>query len=134
MKRKKYTKTSINKVRIEANRIVVDEELRSVKTAKLTEHCKEVLYFLKKRRIKFAITSRNSRKCINMGISRLIIPRPHLIVSRDDVTKLKPNPEHFLKPLKKLRLSKDNVLIVGDTFHDIEGGKRTGINTILVTH
>lgn len=114
--------------------IVDEEELKSIKNAKLANGTKEVLSTLKKNNIRIAIISRNGKKCINEGISRLNITKPDLIVSRNDVSELKPDPEHIMVALNKLKLKPSEVVLIGDSHHDLISGKRLNIQTFLITH
>lgn len=56
------------------------------------------------------------------------------VLYRDDVPKLKPNPEPILEALKRLKVGKDEAVMVGDTFADIECGRNAGVHTVGVTY
>ena len=51
------------------------------------------------------------------------------IVGADDVEHVKPHPEPIEKALHYLQLSKDEVIMIGDNSHDIEGGQNAGVKT-----
>lgn len=53
------------------------------------------------------------------------------IVSGDDVTRHKPNPEAFLETISKLNFLPEEILIVGDAKTDIQAGKAAGLATCL---
>jgi len=127
------SKFLVKEVKKKANVILEDEELRSIENAKLAVGAREVLSFLKKNHISVAIVSRNGRKCIEKCITKLNIPKPNLIVSRGDVIELKPNPKHVMAALKKMDLKPSEALLVGDSYHDIVGGKEAGICTVLIS-
>jgi len=55
------------------------------------------------------------------------------IVGADDVEHVKPHPEPIEKALNYLQLSKDEVIMIGDNSHDIEGGKNAGVKTAGVS-
>lgn len=126
------SKSLVKVIRERAYSIVDEEELKSIRNAELANGAKEVLSALKKNNKKIGIISRNGEKCINDCISRLNIAKPDLIVSRDDVDKLKPNPEHIMVALNKLKLKPAETIIVGDSYHDITGGRNLNIQTILI--
>lgn len=134
LERNAATKSRVEQIKRKAYAIVAHEELEAVERAKLVEGAKDILAFLKVKSIKVAIVSRNGKKCIDKSISRFNLPKPNLIVSRENSTKLKPAPEHLMVALKKLKLQPGKVMIVGDSFHDINAGNSLGIPTILVTH
>lgn len=54
------------------------------------------------------------------------------IITMDDVTLGKPNPEGLDLLFKKNDLKKDNTLLIGDSPHDIEAGIDFKIETVLV--
>ena len=62
---------------------------------------------------------------------RNIIP---YVLGAEDVSKAKPNPEPVLKTLEKFGCSPDEALVVGDTWYDIEMGRRSGVRTCGVTY
>ncbi len=57
-----------------------------------------------------------------------------LIIGPESVQRLKPDPEGLVKVLQKLGESAENALMVGDTYTDIEVGKRVGAHTCGVTY
>ncbi|UCZ52647.1 pyrophosphatase PpaX [Bacillus shivajii] len=52
-----------------------------------------------------------------------------VVVSLDEVTKYKPDPEPLLMALNGLKAKPESALMVGDSEHDILGGKNTGTKT-----
>lgn len=81
-----------------------------------------------------AVTARggiSAKKTLELaGIDKLF----DVILTGDDVVKLKPDPEAFFKALEILKTDKDDAIIVGDTDADILAGKSAGIRTIGVTY
>jgi HAD superfamily hydrolase (TIGR01662 family) len=56
------------------------------------------------------------------------------VLGADDVTQAKPNPEPVLNTLEKFGCAPDEALVVGDTWYDIEMGRRAGVRTCGVTY
>ena len=56
------------------------------------------------------------------------------VLGADDVIQAKPNPEPVLKTLEKFGCTLDEALVVGDTWYDIEMGRRAGVRTCGVTY
>ena len=56
------------------------------------------------------------------------------VLGADDVLQAKPNPEPVLKTLEKFGCTSDEALVVGDTWYDIEMGRRAGVRTCGVTY
>jgi len=57
-----------------------------------------------------------------------------LVFGSDSVPDRKPSPVPVLEVLKRLNISKDEAVIIGDSNFDIEAGKAAGIRTIAVTY
>ncbi|RCX16921.1 phosphoglycolate phosphatase [Anaerobacterium chartisolvens] len=57
-----------------------------------------------------------------------------LVIGPESVQRLKPDPEGLVKVLQSLGESPQNALMVGDTYTDIEVGKRAGARTCGVTY
>ena len=114
---------------------VVDETVESLKTVSLHPNALEVISKLKALNTKVAIVTssfggvvRSATK--HSGLDSLI----DLMLSKEDVTKLKPDPEIIHLALTKLGSTKVESLIVGDTEGDVLSGKAAGITTVLITH
>jgi len=57
-----------------------------------------------------------------------------LVLGSDSVQERKPSPFPVLEVLKRLNISKDEAVIIGDSNFDIEAGKAAGVMTIAVTY
>lgn len=91
-----------------------------------------VLNKLVENNIKLSIVSSSSQKNIredlrNKGIFNLFIP----IITGDDVSVLKPDPEGILKVIDYFKLPKENFLMIGDSKKDIMAAKNAGIKSCL---
>ncbi len=60
-----------------------------------------------------------------LGVAELF----EYVVGADDVEHVKPHPEPIEKALQYLQLTKDEVIMIGDNSHDIEGGQNAGVKT-----
>ncbi|GAJ13369.1 unnamed protein product, partial [marine sediment metagenome] len=56
----------------------------------------------------------------------------NLIVGRDNVTNLKPHPEHLIYICKQLNVKSDEILIIGDNIRDIEAAINVGAHSIAL--
>ena len=95
----------------------------------------ETLYQLHEKGYLLTIASSRSRRSLqefvdDMRLNELI---PY-ILGADDVTKAKPNPEPVLKTLEAFNCSPDEAMVIGDTWYDIEMGKRAGVKTCGVIY
>ena len=95
----------------------------------------ETLYQLHEKGYILTIASSRSHRSLqefvnDMHLNELI---PY-ILGADDVKEAKPNPEPVLKTLEAFHCSPDEAMVVGDTWYDIEMGKRAGVKTCGVTY
>ncbi len=51
------------------------------------------------------------------------------IIGIEDVKNVKPDPEPVLLAIEKLGVGKEDVMMIGDNYHDIEAGKNAGVKT-----
>ncbi|NHJ39903.1 MAG: HAD family phosphatase [Asgard group archaeon] len=94
---------------------------------------KEILDYLKYQKIIICLASSTpyfnvSKMIENASFSSYF----DVIITGEDITIGKPNPEVFLKAVEKAKIDKKHCLIIGDSPHDIEAAKTAGINIIAV--
>lgn len=80
--------------------------------------------------IRLVIVSTKSRAMIERGLQ--VLGASHLIefyIGTEDVQHVKPHPEPILLALQKLGLSKEDVIMIGDNSHDIEGAHNAGVRS-----
>ncbi|MCQ5361920.1 MAG: HAD family hydrolase [Candidatus Methanomethylicia archaeon] len=93
----------------------------------------EILHALKKRGLKLAVVTTRSRKDVLLIMKKFSLENFFdVIVTRDDVFLGKPSPEPVILALKKLNVSANEAVVVGDMPTDIESGKQAGTKTIAL--
>ncbi|MFC2016533.1 HAD family hydrolase [Chloroflexota bacterium] len=134
LERKGYPVSFLEEIRHKAYNIVSSEEVSAVKKARLVPGAEELLSLLRQNEIAIAVISKNGTHCIQACIDKLNVLEPDLIISRDDVhfEELKPSPVQVARAIDKLRLSREEVVIIGDSPDDIQAGRNLDIYTILV--
>lgn len=92
---------------------------------------KELLEGLKKLGFMQSVGTSASREECERFLELLGI-RPYLreIVTSDQVEASKPDPDIVAEAVKKLKLSKSDVIMIGDTPYDIEAAARAGVRSI----
>jgi phosphoglycolate phosphatase len=90
----------------------------------------ELLSGLVNRGLKVGIVTRNCRAVSVRLLARFALPH-HLLLTRDDVPKTKPNPEHLWAALEYLGESPEHTAMVGDHWMDIQAGVRAGCAATL---
>lgn len=91
---------------------------------------RELLSELVNRGVKVGVVTRNCRTVSISLLARFALPH-HLLLSRDDVQKTKPNPEHLWAALERLGETPEHAVMVGDHWMDIQAGVRAGCAATL---
>jgi phosphoglycolate phosphatase len=109
--------------------LVTAHEVRAAKKGEILPGVTTMLKLLKERGIKVGIITRNCNKAVKIvfpDIERFC----DVFIPRDDVTRVKPHPDHLALTMKKMAVhNPTRCLMVGDHIIDIEGGKRMGMKT-----
>lgn len=99
---------------------------------KLYEGAKDTVIALHEQSIKLALVSSSSRKLLEKGLSLYGLEKYFSsIISGDDVTKHKPDPEAFIQTFEAMNAVPEETLIIGDAKTDILVGKTTKTITCL---
>jgi len=90
---------------------------------------------LKNLKIKLALITTCRRLYLNILIKNLNLENLFdIIIAREDVQNLKPNPEAYIKGLKHLKLKKEECLAIEDSKRGIDSSISTGLKTIQVSN
>jgi phosphoglycolate phosphatase len=92
----------------------------------------ETLAQLRRRGYHVGIITRNGRNGVAAITSRYRLPHD-LLLTRDDVARVKPHPDHLLAALRGLHLKASEALMVGDHPTDIMCGKAAGVLSVGVS-
>lgn len=104
---------------------------RMVRDLELHKGVKEILYKLQEKGKKLAIATSSKRSNIQKILEREEIEDWFdVIVTADDVTNVKPDPEMILKILNFFKADKTEAIMIGDSDVDIKAGKAAGIATV----
>jgi len=117
--------------RREAEAAVVAVETEAADQARMYPEVPELLRGLRKRGIKVAIVTRNCR----VAVERILAENPLVydaLLTRDEVTAVKPDPEHLLAALRLLGVEPRRTLMVGDHPMDVQVGRAVGARTVAV--
>lgn len=98
------------------------------------EHVIDTIHELARREIQMTIaTSRRSWSAKALLEEMKLIDFMPYILGADEVSNHKPHPEPVLKTLEEQHFKPEETIVVGDTWFDIEMGKRAGVRTAGVT-
>ena len=97
---------------------------------------RELLSMLNDSGVKIGVVTRNCRTVSEGMLAQFGLPHD-VLLTRDDVTRTKPNPEHLWEALTHLGVSSEKSAMVGDHWMDIQAGQMAGCAAtlgILGTH
>lgn len=90
----------------------------------------EVLSFLKTQRFKLGMISNIGGAALSAALDRLAIsPFFNVILSRNDMTRIKPHPEGLITAAKRLHVAPSRVLFVGDSRNDVAAATAAGMRS-----
>lgn len=94
----------------------------------------EVVKTLHRNEAKLALVTSKLSPGANRGLRLLGLEEEFLVrVCADDVVEGKPHPEPVLKALSALDASPSDAIFIGDSDHDIQAGRRAGVETAAVS-
>jgi phosphoglycolate phosphatase len=104
-------------------------ELAACPGAREVEGAGELLRALDRAGIRIGIVTRNCRRAVEQVLAR--IPLPHaVLLTRDEVARVKPDPQHLWQAAEALGVPPARTVMVGDHRMDIRGGKAAGMMTV----
>jgi phosphoglycolate phosphatase len=114
-----------------AEKLIVDIEVDAVARSRAFLGADETLRELKDRGIKIGIVTRNCRSAV-IRAAEMAGFVYDLLLTRDDVEKVKPDPQHLMDALNLLGSEPEKALMVGDHPMDVLAGRRAGTKTAAV--
>jgi phosphoglycolate phosphatase len=113
----------------EAHKLVQDHELRAAESSEMLPGAMNTLMLLTERRIKVGIITRNCKKAVRLGFPD-IERYCDVFIPRDNITRVKPHPDHLAMALNLLAVIDPNdCLMVGDHVLDISAGRHMNMKT-----
>ena len=117
--------------RQEAEAAIMAIEMEAADEAQVYPEVPELLRRLRERGIKVAIVTRNC----GAAVERILAENPLVydaLLTRDEVTAVKPDPGHLLAALRLLGVEPQRTLMVGDHPMDVQVGRAVGTRTAAV--
>jgi len=106
-------------------------EIAAAKKAKVVPGASQALEELKKRGLKIGIITRNCKEAVEIGLGKNDFTYD-LLLTRDDIRPVKPEPHSLERALKVLKSKAEETIMVGDHPIDIRVGKKVGVKTVAV--
>lgn len=121
-------------VRRMINDILDGFELEAFTNTKLHPEAHSVLHNLRKKEYRLGLVTNDGRKPTAYALRKFKLERFFdVVVTRDDVPKLKPSPDGVKKALSILRVEPQKAVFVGDSIIDLEAGRQAGVTVIAYT-
>lgn len=94
----------------------------------------DFLNAIKAKGIRTGLVSNVGGKCIAKALSKLALADYFdVVLSRNDVMNLKPNPEGLNLAIAKLGICKDSIILLGDSLDDVNAARNAGIRIMIIT-
>jgi len=123
----------LEKISSEVDEVLCELELKRLGKSKLYPNVKEMLSMLKRMGFKLALFTFSSRRIVQKLIeSEGLKDLFDVVVTRNDVSKPKPNLEHLQSTIEKLGLKPSEVAVVSDGLSDLKNAKALGCVSIGV--
>jgi len=125
------------KQRTEAKSILDRFEMEAASRSQPNEGAEDLLDYIKFRKLKLGIISRNSAAAIYRALAnftRIGAAGFDVIISRDDASLPKPSPEAVLLAARRMGVTAESILMVGDFVYDVEAGRWAGARTVFLTN
>ncbi len=105
--------------------------IENIHKLELVDHFKELLLTLYNENYLLGLASSNNRKAVNMIVEKFDLDKYlQFIISGEEVTKGKPNPEIFLTAAKKTNVHPSQCLVIEDATNGVEAAKAAGMKCI----
>jgi len=116
--------------REEAEARLREKEAEGVRFGRLKPGALELLEFLRSRGVLRVLVTNNSRESAEEVLRLHPLPFD-LVWTREDGA-LKPDPEAFLGPLRRLGISPKEAVVVGDSHLDLQAAHAAGIRAVIL--
>jgi len=105
--------------------------LKNIHKLKLVDHFKELLLNLYNKDYLLGLASSNNRKAVNRIVEEFNLGKYlHFLISGEEVSKGKPDPEIFLIAAKKMGVHPSQCLVIEDATHGVRAAKAAGMKCI----
>ena len=118
-----------------AETIIQAMEMTAAERSVPNEGAETVIRELRKRGVKLAILTRNSRAAFDCALkrfSRISAADFAIILTRDEARRDKPHPDGVVQAAVEMGVPCDKIVVVGDFSYDIEAGQAAGAATAFL--
>ena len=115
--------------RQQAESAVVALEVADARNAAVLPGAADALARLRRSGVAVALITRNSRAAIDIVLKGF--GEYDALLTRDDVPRVKPDPDHVRRTLAALNCSSDHAVLVGDHPYDMQAGRAAAVRLCL---
>ena len=112
-------------------RDLYDLELDGAKGATPIDGSLELLEYIRKKKIPWAVVSRNCKDSIALAAKKVGVELPQFVGSRDDEV-IKPDPRALWQAASSLGVAFTDCAFIGDYKYDLIGARRASMRAVLV--
>jgi HAD superfamily hydrolase (TIGR01509 family) len=98
--------------------------VRSIDTVRPLPGARELLSRLSEQHVPWAIATRGRLGTAGPALEVLRVPEGAVVVTHDDVQRAKPDPDLFIEAARRLRVTVEDSIIVGDSVWDLLAARR----------
>lgn len=110
---------------VQAKEAIIAIEVEAARRAEVLPGVVELMTGLLDGGVKVGIVTRNCRQAVETILARSPIPH-QVLLTRDDVSRVKPDPEHLCAALRILGAAPARTVMVGDHPMDVQAGRAAG--------
>lgn len=111
---------------------IKSEELSALKKCTLIPGAKDFINWMERQKKTYAVLSNNDSRTIERAFKKFKLKKPKIIIGSNNVNNQKPDPEGLNKILIKVKKSSNECVLVGDSWAEVELGKKTGVKTYIL--
>jgi len=131
--KKGFSNGKVNAIIAEVDKEIIKIEYKAAVNATMINGIDQVLKFAKSKDLKQAIFTFNTRKNAKISLEKVrLLGFFVLIVGRDNISNLKPHPDHLRFICNELNIEPDEIVVIGDSDRDIEAAINVGAHSIAL--
>ncbi len=113
---------------------IIDEfEMAAVNTSELVKETGTMLELLSEKNIKKGLVTNSGRKAVHLALARHDLEHDFdVIVTRDEVDRLKPYGDGIESALRILKVPIENAIYIGDSVNDVLAAKDANVCSIVI--
>ena len=125
--------TKLSEIKDKILSIIDEFEIEAVNASELLEETKSILNFLSEKGIKKGLVTNSGKKAIQLALIKHGLEHDFdVIVTRDEVDRLKPYGDGIRLALRIINVAIENAIYVGDSINDVFAAKDANVCSIVI--